>query len=254
MAGGAVRGIRSKIAAGGPSPLQSPQRPRDAGSPCKPIPSPSKAGRWPPTPAGRVRPPGGAHALAQEAALVVGNWPDLLEWRLDFFGPMADTMEVLAAARALRKAAGGIHPAHAPLAPRRRRGHHAVGRRGLRSVRSRGPRWLRGPAGRGNRLRPRRPDARAPLWPASSTWAWCCRSTTSSARRRRSNCWALREAHRLGASMARSLMPQQLEGVHALLGATLQASRELPIPGGDHGDGPRRARSRGCAAGCSARR
>ena len=48
------------------------------------------------------------HALAQEAAAVAALGPDLLEWRVDFFSALADTGEVLAAARAVRQAAGDI--------------------------------------------------------------------------------------------------------------------------------------------------
>ena len=47
-------------------------------------------------------------ALAAEATTVAALQPDLLEWRVDFFAAIADTAEVLAAARALRQAAGGI--------------------------------------------------------------------------------------------------------------------------------------------------
>lgn len=47
-------------------------------------------------------------ALAAEAAAVAALQPDLLEWRVDFFAAIADTGAVLAAARAVRAAAGGI--------------------------------------------------------------------------------------------------------------------------------------------------
>ena len=46
--------------------------------------------------------------LAAEAAAVVLKQPDLLEWRVDFFGPIADTAAVLAAGAQLRRAAGRI--------------------------------------------------------------------------------------------------------------------------------------------------
>jgi 3-dehydroquinate dehydratase-1 len=39
---------------------------------------------------------------------VAARQPDLLEWRVDFFAQLADAGEVLAAARELRQAAGGI--------------------------------------------------------------------------------------------------------------------------------------------------
>lgn len=47
-------------------------------------------------------------ALAAEAAQVAALGPDLLEWRVDFFSALADTGEVLGAARELRQAAAGI--------------------------------------------------------------------------------------------------------------------------------------------------
>lgn len=47
-------------------------------------------------------------ALADEAAAVAALQPDLLEWRIDYFGRIADTGEVLAAATDLRRAAAGI--------------------------------------------------------------------------------------------------------------------------------------------------
>jgi 3-dehydroquinate dehydratase I len=47
-------------------------------------------------------------ALAAEAAAVAALRPDLLEWRVDFFQPIADTAQVLAAARAVQQAAGDI--------------------------------------------------------------------------------------------------------------------------------------------------
>src|SRR5690348_10515851 len=46
--------------------------------------------------------------LAAEAAAVAAKAPDLLEWRVDFFEPIADMREVLAAAADLRAASGGI--------------------------------------------------------------------------------------------------------------------------------------------------
>lgn len=46
--------------------------------------------------------------LAAEAAAVAALRPDLLEWRVDFFSAIADTSAVLAAAADLRQAAGAI--------------------------------------------------------------------------------------------------------------------------------------------------
>ena len=47
-------------------------------------------------------------ALVAEAAAVAALRPDLLEWRVDFFERIADTAQVLAAARAVQQAAGDI--------------------------------------------------------------------------------------------------------------------------------------------------
>lgn len=47
-------------------------------------------------------------ALLAECRAVAAHAPDLLEWRVDFFDAIADTAAVLAAAQALRDAAGGV--------------------------------------------------------------------------------------------------------------------------------------------------
>lgn len=44
--------------------------------------------------------------LAEESAAVLAKRPDVIEWRVDFFAPIADTAAVLAAGRALRARAG----------------------------------------------------------------------------------------------------------------------------------------------------
>ena len=46
--------------------------------------------------------------LIAETRVVAAKGPDLLEWRVDFFEGIADTAQVLEAARALKDAAGGI--------------------------------------------------------------------------------------------------------------------------------------------------
>lgn len=46
--------------------------------------------------------------LRAELAAVCAKAPDLIEWRVDFFGPIAETGRVLAAARGLREGAEGI--------------------------------------------------------------------------------------------------------------------------------------------------
>jgi 3-dehydroquinate dehydratase-1 len=47
-------------------------------------------------------------ALEEEAAVVAAKRPDLLEWRVDFFAGIADSAQVLAAARAIHARADGI--------------------------------------------------------------------------------------------------------------------------------------------------
>ncbi|MEJ5991263.1 type I 3-dehydroquinate dehydratase [Ramlibacter sp. PS3R-8] len=46
--------------------------------------------------------------LVAETRAVAAKKPDLLEWRVDFFDDIADTPQVLAAAAAVRNAAGGV--------------------------------------------------------------------------------------------------------------------------------------------------
>ncbi|MCE3273631.1 MAG: aroD [Ramlibacter sp.] len=47
-------------------------------------------------------------ALVAETRAVAAKQPDLLEWRVDFFGAIGDLSQVVAAAKAVREAAGGI--------------------------------------------------------------------------------------------------------------------------------------------------
>ena len=47
-------------------------------------------------------------AIVDELAAIVPKGPDLLEWRIDFFEAIGDLARVVATARAIRAAAGGI--------------------------------------------------------------------------------------------------------------------------------------------------
>ncbi|MCL4762991.1 MAG: type I 3-dehydroquinate dehydratase [Burkholderiales bacterium] len=47
-----------------------------------------------------------AARLAEESAAVIAKRPDVIEWRVDFFEPIADAQAVVASGRALRAAAG----------------------------------------------------------------------------------------------------------------------------------------------------
>ena len=46
--------------------------------------------------------------IMAELAVVLPKGPDVLEWRVDYFEPIGHTAEVIAAARAIKKAANGI--------------------------------------------------------------------------------------------------------------------------------------------------
>ncbi len=46
--------------------------------------------------------------LMTELAVVLPKQPDVLEWRVDHFEAIGDTAAVIAAARAIKQAAGGI--------------------------------------------------------------------------------------------------------------------------------------------------
>ncbi|MDP3864479.1 MAG: type I 3-dehydroquinate dehydratase, partial [Rhodoferax sp.] len=47
-------------------------------------------------------------ALLAELAMVLPKQPDVLEWRVDYFDAIGDTTAVIAAARAIKQAAGNI--------------------------------------------------------------------------------------------------------------------------------------------------
>ncbi|PKU21800.1 type I 3-dehydroquinate dehydratase [Telmatospirillum siberiense] len=47
-------------------------------------------------------------AILEEVAAIVPKRPDLLEWRIDFFGGIGDSLAVIETAQAIRRAAGGI--------------------------------------------------------------------------------------------------------------------------------------------------
>lgn len=47
-------------------------------------------------------------AILEEVAAIAPKRPDLLEWRIDFFGGIGDTKAVIETAQAIRQAAGGI--------------------------------------------------------------------------------------------------------------------------------------------------
>lgn len=171
-------------------------------------------------------------ALMQEAAAVAAKQPDLLEWRIDFFTALADRQQVLAAARQLRAAAGGI-----PILLTRR---HV--REGGQAIALDEPQLLalyEALAASGcidlldyemdnaaQDVARVRGIARAHDVPLVLSFHDFRRTPPAADLLER-----FVRAQALGADVAKvAVMPQSLQDVHALLGATLRASESLPIP------------------------
>lgn len=171
-------------------------------------------------------------ALAAEAAAVAARQPDLIEWRVDFLEPLADTAEVLAAAAAVKQAAAGI-----PILFTRR-----AQREGGQPIPLSEPQVL---------------DLYAAVAASGSVDAMdfemenACADVARVREITRAHGLALvlsfhdfqrtppaqdlqarfAQAQRLGADVAKvAVMPQSMEDVHRLLGATLAASQSLGIP------------------------
>jgi 3-dehydroquinate dehydratase-1 len=173
-----------------------------------------------------------ADALEAEACAVAGKRPDLLEWRVDFFSGIADHRAVLAAAQRLRAAAAGI-----PILFTRR-----AQREGGQPIPLSEPEVLalyEAVAASGHvdlvdyEMGNAEPDVQRvrelarrhglPLVLSFHDFAATPADAELQAR--------FLAAHRLGADIAKvAVMPQSMDDVHRLLGATLQASRALPIP------------------------
>jgi 3-dehydroquinate dehydratase I len=170
--------------------------------------------------------------LAAEAAAVVLKQPDLLEWRVDFFESIANTTAVLAAGAQLRRAAGRIpilftrrseSEGGQPIAlgePQVLALYEAVAAAGVVDLldfeMSRAPADIE---------RVRALCARHGLSLVLSFHDFHRTPSADDLQAR------FAQAHRLGADVAKvAVMPQSVEDVHRLLGATLQASQALPIP------------------------
>lgn len=171
-------------------------------------------------------------ALAAEASAVAARQPDLIEWRVDFFEPLADTSEVLAAAAAVRQAAAGI-----PVLFTRR-----AQREGGQPIPLSEPQVLDLYAAvaasgavdamdfeMGNAAadvaRVRELTRARGLALVLSFHDFQRTPSTQDLQAR------FAQAQRLGADVAKvAVMPQSMEDVHRLLGATLAASQSLPIP------------------------
>ena len=171
-------------------------------------------------------------ALVAEAAAVAALQPDLLEWRADFFGAIADTAEVLAAGRALHEAARGIpvlftrraqHEGGQPIALQEAQVlalYEAVAASGTVAAMdyemSHAPAHL-------EQVRALTRRHRLALVLSFHDFQRTPPAADLVAR--------FAQAQRLGADVGKvAVMPQSMQDVHALLGATLQASGELAIP------------------------
>jgi 3-dehydroquinate dehydratase-1 len=171
-------------------------------------------------------------ALAAETAAVAARRPDLLEWRVDFFEAIADTREVLRAAADLRAASAGI-----PVLFTRR-----SQREGGQPIALDEPAVLalyEAVAGSGavdlldfemgndaDHVAQVRALARRRGLSLVLSFHDFQRTPADADLRAR-----FELAQRLEADVAKvAVMPQSMEDVHRLLGATLQASRTLSIP------------------------
>lgn len=173
-----------------------------------------------------------ADALAAEARTVAAKQPDLLEWRIDFFDAIGDTPAVLAAAAKLRQSAGGI-PVLLTRRARREGGQPIplseaqvlalyealIGSGHVDLVDFE----MENAADDVARVRAMTRAGGVPLVLSFHDFQRTPPTAELQAR--------FEQAHRLGADVAKvAVMPQSMEDVHRLLGATLQASQSLPIP------------------------
>jgi 3-dehydroquinate dehydratase I len=171
-------------------------------------------------------------ALAAEAAAVAAKRPDLLEWRVDFFEAIADAREVLAAAADVRAAGGGV-----PILFTRRCAREGGQPIGVAEAQVLALYDAVAASGcvdlldfeMGNPeadVAQVRALARRHGLPLVLSFHDFQRTPSDADLRAR-----FEQAQALGADVAKvAVMPQSVEDVHRLLGATLQASRSLPIP------------------------
>lgn len=171
-------------------------------------------------------------ALLAETAVVAAKQPDLLEWRVDFFSAIANTTEVVATAKALHQAARGI-----PILFTRR-----SQREGGEPIAISEPQVLAlyraicdtgcvalvdfemdNEPGNVVRMRDLARSRKIPLVLSFHDFQKTPSHDDLLAK--------FAKAEELGADIAKlAVMPQAMEDVHTLLGATLQASRERAIP------------------------
>lgn len=171
-------------------------------------------------------------ALLAEAGTVAALQPDVLEWRVDFFAALADTSEVLAAARSLREVAGGLpilftrraqREGGQPIAldePQVLALYEAVAASG--TVDAMDFEMGNAPA---DVAQVRALTRRHGLALVLSFHDFQATPADAELDAR------FAQAHRLQADVAKvAVMPRDMEDVHRLLGATLRASAALPIP------------------------
>jgi 3-dehydroquinate dehydratase-1 len=171
-------------------------------------------------------------ALAAETAAVAAKKPDLLEWRVDFFEAIADTGEVLAAAAVVRAAAGGIPVLFTRRCAREGGQPIPLEEAGVLAL-------YEAVAGSGCvdlvdfemgndavHVAQVRALTRRHGLPLVLSFHDFRQTPAEAGLRAR-----FEQAQRLEADVAKvAVMPQSVEDVHRLLGATLQASRALRIP------------------------
>jgi 3-dehydroquinate dehydratase-1 len=170
--------------------------------------------------------------LATETRAVAAKQPDLLEWRVDFFGAIADTAQVLAAAAAVRDAAQGIPILFTRRAQREGGQPIALDESQVlalyEAVIACGSVDLVDYEmdNEASLLARVRELARARGLPLVLSFHDFQRTPATEHIAAR-----FAQAQALGADVAKvAVMPQSMDDVHRLLGATLQASQRLPIP------------------------
>jgi 3-dehydroquinate dehydratase-1 len=173
-----------------------------------------------------------AEALAAEARAVAAKQPDLLEWRVDFFAQIADRQQVVSAAKALRAAAGGLPILFTRRAEREGGQRIALDEPGVvalyAAVLDSGAVDLvdfemGNDPGHVAQVRALARAAGRPLVLSFHDFQRTPPDQELAAR--------FTQAQELGADVAKlAVMPQSMDDVHRLLGATLTASQRLDIP------------------------
>lgn len=173
-----------------------------------------------------------AASLAEETARVAALQPDLLEWRVDFLADLADPAAVLQAGRAVRAAAAGL-----PILFTRRSRREGGQPIGLAEAEVLDRYQAVCEAGLVDLIDTEMDNDPADVARLRALADRCGVTLVLSFHdfQRTPSVEAMvdkfRRAQELGADVAKlAVMPQSMEDVHALLGATLQAQRALRVP------------------------